>query len=143
MQQIRQFVQGGQAPISEVLQAVRMWRESNMQVVKSVVDYNRSIAAYSLNVMGGNKSPDQMALALVGKPKTQATEQPVRQATLPAEFQQGRNIRLPGEQPINNQRTLPPSNFSQESPLHLNRGNFNSGNQQFRNPNPGGIFRGN
>jgi hypothetical protein len=149
MQQIRQFVQGGQAPVSEVLQAVHMWSESNKHVVASVVDYNRSIAAYSLNVMGSSKSPDQMAVALVGKPKTQstpATQGPnVRQATLPGELQQGRRMPSPAGQTFNPRSGMPPSNNGLQNPGGnlgtQNGGNFNSNGSNF-SPN-GGAFRGN
>lgn len=90
MDQIRSFVQGGRAPITEALQATQMWSDANKHLVRSVVDYNRSIANYSLNVMGPNKSIDQLAIALVGKPRTQSIPSlspTVRQANLPAELQ--------------------------------------------------------
>lgn len=125
MEQIRQFTQGGRAPISEALYAVRMWSDANKQVVHSVVDYNRSIAVYSMSVMGAGKSVDQLASALVSKPyqSNSVLNPDVRQATLPPEFQQGRQS-----------TTIPPTNFNSQPSRQLtpnNSGNFNSGNPTF------------
>lgn len=120
MDQIRQFTQGGRAPVSEALYAVRMWSDAHKQVVDSVVDYNRSIAVYSMNVMGSGKAVDQLASALVAKPyRSNSVLNPnVRQATLPREFQRG-----------GQQASIPATNFGQPNrQLTPNtNGNFNSG----------------
>lgn len=152
MNQMQQLVQGGQAPISGAILAAQMWRDSHRQYIASVVDYNRSIAAYSLTVMGTRKSAEQMTIALVGKPgnatpslrqesnaqfnsgptNQRGVSQPIsRQASLPQEF------RNPGRQsaPVNQNFNLNPP------PVNQNR----AGQSGFQNSGggfdrPGGTF---
>ncbi len=160
MEQIRTFVQGGQAPISEVLQAVQMWSDANKHVVRSVVDYNRSIANYSLNIMGSGKSVEQLTLALVGKPNQQSapTLNPnVRQATLPQEFQQNRMATPTPSNPSPSFNARPRTQTNPSTQLNFggNSGSpagntppFNSGasssNSNFQSvPNSGSGFRNN
>lgn len=138
MDQIRQFTQGGRAPVSEALYAVRLWSDANKQVVRSVVDYNRSIAVYSMTIIGPGKTMDQLASALVSKPyQLSPTLNPaVRQATLPPEFQRGAVPNVPANN-FNSSRQLSPAN----------NGNFGGtpagGNgQSFQSPSGGSQFNG-
>ena len=114
----------GRGQMTQSLQAAKMWNEANKAFIDSVIDYNRSIAAYSLNVMSPYKPIDQVASALIGTPKSNSTNQNRqgqgdRQATLPG-FQQGRTG--PGPGPDNG----PAPNGSATSPPQ-----YRSANQSF------------
>lgn len=146
MNQVRQFAQGGQAPVVQVLQAIRMWSDANKALVKSVVNYNRSIAAYSMNVLGTHKPVEQLAIALVGKPKssTALDRADARQATLPMEYRP-REMQSGGASTFTPRSGgLPQGNLNLNQPRPGNpngQGNL-SGGQSFQIPDQGQSSRG-
>lgn len=132
----------GRGQMTQSLQAAKMWYEANHQFVDSVIDYNRSIAAYSLNVMSPYKPIDQVASALTKTPNSNGTNSNInqrdRQATLPG-FPQGRRMPSPDNgttvsaapgQPIQfNAGSTPPVRTGQ--PGVASPPQFRSANQSF------------
>ena len=122
----------GRGQLTQSLQAAKMWHDANHQFIDSVIDYNRSIATYSLNVMSPYKPLEQVASALTNTPKSNpSTNQPQgnqrdRQATLPG-FQQSRRTPSPDNGPI--------VNAAPGQPIQFNAGSTPPGPPQFRAAN--------
>ncbi len=118
--------------LTQSLQAAKMWHDANHEFIDSVIDYNRSIAAYSLNVMSPYKPLEQVASALTNNSKSnpgtnqRQGNQRERQATLPG-FQQGRRTPSPDNGPV--------VNAAPGQPIQFNAGSTPPGPPQLRAAN--------
>jgi len=64
---------GGQSVIS-ALEAGRIWRAAEHDLVASVVSYNQAIADYSLSVTGGYQTPEEVVAMLIAKPQASVAQ---------------------------------------------------------------------
>jgi hypothetical protein len=57
-----------QADVAYVLEAARLWRGAEQDLIASVVTYNQAIADYSMTITRGTQSADQIVKMLSAKP---------------------------------------------------------------------------
>ncbi|MEM7455195.1 MAG: hypothetical protein AAF456_12670 [Planctomycetota bacterium] len=55
--------------VPQMLEAARLWKETQQELIKSVVSYNRALADYSLAISPINSSSDQVIAMLISKPE--------------------------------------------------------------------------
>ena len=67
----RQAASSGRGPVSNVLEATRIWNLSQKQLVSSIFDYNRAITDYILSVRSDIIQPAKLSSVLIGKTATQ------------------------------------------------------------------------
>jgi hypothetical protein len=81
--QVLRGLQGRQTSITSVLEAGRIWRLAERDLIASVTSYNQAIADYALSISQGYQPPDKVVAMLIGKPKpNQAQPQPSSQSRL-------------------------------------------------------------
>ncbi|MEM7785219.1 MAG: hypothetical protein AAF623_17855 [Planctomycetota bacterium] len=75
---------GGTLSTAVLIEAGRLWRNCENDLILSVVNYNHSIAEYALNVTNTRQSPDSIVAMLIGEPKSRMVDRlasPVRTAS--------------------------------------------------------------
>lgn len=78
LSRIREAYTANPRQLGSILQAARMWNNSEQNLVGSIVNYNKAIADYSLTIAGGYRPPQQIVSMLIAKPKANV-QQPVNQ----------------------------------------------------------------
>ncbi len=68
--QQRVSLQNGQSSLGSVLEAGRIWRVAELELVRSVITYNRIIADYALNVTDHSHPPETVVAMLITRPET-------------------------------------------------------------------------
>lgn len=88
----KQALTSRQSSLATVLEAARIWRAAEQDLVATVTNYNKAIADYSLTIARSNQSPEQIVGMLIAKPKakTSLNSYP-RTAQGPRTTQQPRN----------------------------------------------------
>ncbi len=65
----RKSLAARQTTLASVLEAMRIWRAAEQDMVASVTSYNQAIADYSLSIAQGGQTPEQLVAMLIAKPK--------------------------------------------------------------------------
>ncbi len=73
--------QNRQTPLASVLEAARVWRVSEKDLLASVTNYNQAIADYAMNITRQYTTPEQTAAMLIGAPKTKTETPPMASPT--------------------------------------------------------------
>ncbi len=68
----RQSLANRQTGLAVVLEAGRIWRTSEQDLIASVTSYNQAIGDYSLSVTDGGQAPETIVAMLIGRPKPAA-----------------------------------------------------------------------
>ena len=112
---VPQALTSRQSSLASVLEAARIWRTAEHDLVASVTSYNKAIADYSLTIAKSNQSPEQIVGMLIAKPKPKTSSNPY-----PRTAQQPRNSASQFRQPSY------PSQSGGQSAGRQGNGNFGS-----------------
>lgn len=88
IKQTQDGYQSRQSTVAAVLEAGRVWRSAEQDLLASVTSYNQAIADYALNVTRRYTSPEQTVAMLIGNPKpivrqsAASNRQPQRQSSV-------------------------------------------------------------
>ena len=125
-----------QSTMATALEAGRIWRAAERDLVASVTSYNQAIADYSLSVSTGYQTPEQVVAMLIAKPKTNVAN--ISQAGQNSTASERFSVVSGGQQPgFNNRRqNSPPTRQANNS-----QGSFGR-QQQPRSPSQSGFNLG-
>jgi hypothetical protein len=70
LSQIRNYYNQNPRDLGQILVAARLWNEAEQDLVWSIVNYNQTIADYSLTISPGSTRPDQIVAMLIATPKS-------------------------------------------------------------------------
>ncbi len=111
-----------QTPLASVLEAARVWRSSEQELLASVTNYNQAIADYAFNITRNPTTPERAVAMLIGKPKVKTEALPTASRTAAASFggNTARNTSnttgQPFSQPLSNRAAAASTSFSRPAP---------------------------
>ena len=109
-----------QATLSAALEAGRLWRAAEADLIGTVTSYNKAIADYTMTITQGRQTPEQVVTSLIGKPKTISHQEAARQTAINQQRQFGQ---AGNSNPTNRLGQSQGSILNQSS--ILNQGGFN------------------
>lgn len=109
--QILNGLSTGQSDLTSILEAGRVWRAAERDLVASVVSYNQAIGDYSMSVTGGYQAPEEVVAMLIAKPQT-IVAQASSELGRPAQF----NSKGLSNLQIGNQNRLQPQPLPERQP---------------------------
>jgi hypothetical protein len=75
----RHALENRQSNVASLLEAGRLWRSAEQDLIASVTSYNQAIADYSLAIAGGGHSPEQIVAMLIAKPQSPSASSPIQE----------------------------------------------------------------
>lgn len=69
-------------PLASVLEAARVWRAAEQDLLASVTSYNQAIADYAFNIKRQQTTPEQTVAMLIGTGKAKSKQQPTGSRTV-------------------------------------------------------------
>jgi hypothetical protein len=116
-----------QTTVSAALEAGRLWRSAEADLIGTVTSYNKAIADYTMTITQGRQTPEQVVASLIGKPKAISPQAAAQQTAINQQRQFGQPNQFGNSGQANRQNQTQPFQNGQRPGSRVADGRLQNG----------------